>query len=169
MSASRSCGRSPTARDCGRTSWRVARSPSGRRSNRSVRRMANDHDLERFVRAQEGVYPAVVAELRAGRKTGHWIWFVFPQVAGLGRSSMSQHYAIASLDEARAYLAHPLLGPRLRECAELLLRTTNRSAEEILGGIDAVKVRSSMTLFHRADDDEPVVVRVLERFYRGVA
>ena len=129
--------------------------------------MAGDHDLERFIQAQ-GVYPEVVAELWAGRKSGHWIWFVFPQVTGLGRSSMSLHYSIGSLDEARAYLAHPVLGPRLRECAGLMLATTGRSAEEILGGIDAVKLRSSMTLFHRADPDEPVFVEVLERFYGGV-
>ncbi|HET9345268.1 MAG TPA: DUF1810 domain-containing protein [Candidatus Limnocylindrales bacterium] len=129
--------------------------------------MADDYDLERFISAQEGVYPGVVAELRAGRKTGHWIWFIFPQVAGLGRSAMSQHYAIASIDQARAYLAHPLLGPRLRECAGVVL-ATGRSAEEILGGIDAVKLRSSMTLFHRADHDEPVFIDVLDRFYGGI-
>jgi uncharacterized protein (DUF1810 family) len=130
--------------------------------------MADDHDLERFVAAQEGVYPGVVAELRAGQKTGHWIWFIFPQVAGLGRSAMSQHYAIASLDEARAYLAHPVLGPRLRECAGLVLATTARSADEIFGGIDAVKLRSSMTLFHRADPDEAIFAELLDRFYRGI-
>ena len=130
--------------------------------------MASDYDLERFVQAQEGIYPGVVAELRAGRKAGHWIWFVFPQVTGLGRSSMSLHYSIGSLDEARAYLGHPVLGPRLRECAGLVLATTGRSAEEILGGIDAVKLRSSMTLFHRADPDEPVFVQVLEHYYGGI-
>jgi len=113
------------------------------------------------------VYPGALAELRAGRKTGHWIWFVFPQVAGLGRSAMSQQYAIASLDEARAYLAHPILGPRLRECAGAVLATTGRSAEEILGGIDAVKLRSSMTLFHRAAPDEALFVDVLDRFFDG--
>ena len=129
--------------------------------------MARDHDLDRFVAAQEGVYPGALAELRAGRKTGHWIWFVFPQVAGLGRSAMSQQYAIASLDEARAYLTHPILGPRLRECAGAVLATTSRSAEEILGGIDAVKLRSSMTLFHRAAPDEALFVDVLDRFFDG--
>ena len=130
--------------------------------------MASDYDLERFVQAQEGIYPGVVAELRAGRKAGHWIWFVFPQATGLGRSPMSLHYSIGSLDEARAYLGHPVLGPRLRECAGLVLATTGRSAEEILGGIDAVKLRSSMTLFHRADPDEPVFVQVLEHYYGGI-
>src|SRR6187402_3928747 len=105
--------------------------------------MAVAYDLERFVAGQRPAYDGVVTELRAGRKTGHWIWFVFPQVTGLGRSSMSLHYSIGSLHEARAYLAHPVLGPRLRECAGLMLATTGRSAEEILGGIDAVKLRSS--------------------------
>ena len=96
------------------------------------------YDLERFVAAQKGVYDDVVAELRAGRKTSHWMWFVFPQVAGLGRSGMSQRYAIVSLDEARAYLDHPVLGPRLRECAGLVLATPGRSAEDVFGRIDAV-------------------------------
>jgi len=125
------------------------------------------HDLDRFIAAQEGAYEGALAELRAGRKTGHWIWFVFPQVAGLGRSEMSRHYAIASLDEARGYLAHPVLGSRLRECAAALLATTGRSAEEVLGSIDAVKVRSSMTLFLRAAPEEPVFRDVLDRFYGG--
>ena len=126
-------------------------------------------DLERFVAAQRPAYDAVVTELRAGRKTGHWIWFIFPQVAGLGRSQMSQHYAIASLDEARAYLAHPVLGARLHECAALVLATGARTAPDIFGELDAMKVRSSMTLFHRAAPDDPVFRAVLERFYGGVA
>ena len=130
--------------------------------------MSTDFDLDRFVAAQEGMYPGALAELRAGRKTGHWIWFVFPQLAGLGRSEMSRHYALTSLAEARAYLAHPVLGPRLRECADATLATRGRTAEEILGGIDAVKLRSSMTLFHRAAPDEPVFQDVLDRFYDGV-
>jgi len=124
-------------------------------------------DLDRFVAAQEGSYPGALAELRAGRKTGHWMWFVFPQLAGLGRSALSLHYAIGSLDEARAYAGHPVLGPRLRECAAAVLETSGRSAEDILGGIDAIKLRSSMTLFHRAVPDEPVFRTVLERFYGG--
>ena len=125
------------------------------------------YDLERFVAAQKGVYDDVVAELRAGGKTSHWMWFVFPQVAGLGRSGMSQRYAIVSLDEARAYLDHPVLGPRLRECAGLVLAVSGRSADDIFGGIDAVKLRSSMTLFHRAAPAEPVFGDVLDRFYGG--
>jgi uncharacterized protein (DUF1810 family) len=126
-------------------------------------------DLERFVKAQEGVYEGVLDELRAGRKVGHWIWFIFPQVAGLGYSAMSQLYAISSLAEAQAYLVHPVLGPRLRECAALVLATWGRSALEIFGSIDAVKLRSSMTLFHRAAPDEPLFRQVLERYYDGIA
>ena len=124
-------------------------------------------DLDRFVAAQQGIYEGVLEELRRGRKVGHWIWFIFPQIAGLGHSAMSQLYAISSLDEARAYLAHPVLGPRLRACAAIVLSTTGRTALEIFGSIDAVKLRSSMTLFHRAAPDEPVFARVLERFYDG--
>ena len=125
-------------------------------------------DLQRFVSAQRGSYDGVVDELRRGRKTGHWIWFVFPQIAGLGRSELSRHYAIVSLAEARAYLAHPLLGGRLRECAELVPATSGRSAEQIFGSLDAMKVRSSMTLFHRADPDEPLFGAVLDRCFGGV-
>jgi len=125
------------------------------------------HDLDRFVNAQQGIYDGVLDELRHGRKTGHWMWFVFPQIAGLGRSAMSEQYAIESLEEARAYLAHPLLGPRLRECAETVLSVQGRTAEEILGSIDAVKLRSSMTLFHRAAPDEPVYQEVLDRYHGG--
>jgi uncharacterized protein (DUF1810 family) len=126
-------------------------------------------DLERFVSAQRVAYDGVRAELRAGRKTGHWIWFIFPQISGLGRSELSRSYAVASLDEARAYLAHPVLGPRLRECAGLLLAITRRSATDILGPVDAMKVRSSMTLFHRAAPDDPVFAEVLRRYYDGIA
>ena len=124
-------------------------------------------DLDRFVLAQQGVYEGVVQELRRGRKVGHWIWFIFPQIEGLGRSAMSQEYAISSLEEARAYLDHPVLGVRLRECATILLASEGRTASEILGSIDAMKLHSSMTLFHRAAPDEPVFVEVLERFYSG--
>jgi uncharacterized protein (DUF1810 family) len=124
------------------------------------------YDLERFAGAQEHVYEGVLEELHRGRKTGHWIWYIFPQVAGLGSSGMSQRYAISSLDEARAYLAHPVLGIRLRECAAIVL-TTLRTADEIFGSLDAMKVRSSMTLFHRAASDDPVFGQVLDRFYAG--
>jgi uncharacterized protein (DUF1810 family) len=126
------------------------------------------YDLDRFLVAQEPVYDGVLDELRRGRKTGHWIWFIFPQIAGLGYSAMSQHFAIASLDEARAYLAQPVLGARLRECAGVVLATRARTAVEILGSTDAMKLRSCMTLFHRAAPDEPVFAQVLDRYYGGV-
>ena len=131
--------------------------------------MSESFDLERFVVAQQGFYDEVLDELRRGRKVGHWIWFIFPQIAGLGYSAMSQQYAISSLDEARAYLAHPVLGARLRDCTEILLATKGRTALEIFGSIDAVKLRSSMTLFHRAAPDEAVFAQVLRRFYDGKA
>ena len=127
------------------------------------------YNLDRFVLEQQHVYDGVVEELRRGRKTGHWVWFIFPQVAGLGSSAMSQRFAIASLDEARAYLAHPVLGARLRECAGIVLATEGRTAEEIFGPVDAMKLRSSMTLFNRAAPDEPVFALLLDRYYGGVA
>jgi len=125
-------------------------------------------DLERFVEAQEGVYEGALRELRAGRKTGHWIWFIFPQLVGLGRSEMSRIYGIASADEARAYLDHPVLGPRLRACASAVLATHGATAEQIFGSLDAMKVRSSMTLFHRAAPDERLFAEMLDRFYDGM-
>ena len=124
-------------------------------------------DLARFRDAQAGVVDGALAELRAGHKRGHWIWFVFPQLAGLGRSETSRFYGIASLDEARAYLADPILGPRLEASAAALLSTGGRSAERILGSIDAMKVRSSMTLFRAADPAVAVFDDVLTRFYAG--
>jgi uncharacterized protein (DUF1810 family) len=131
--------------------------------------MPDPHDLERFVAAQDdrGTYDAALAELRAGRKTSHWMWFVFPQIAGLGHSPMARRYAIASLEEARAYLAHPVLGPRLVEAARALAALTGRSAREVLGDTDALKLRSSMTLFARAAPEEPVFARVLEVYFQG--
>jgi uncharacterized protein (DUF1810 family) len=127
----------------------------------------NPHDLQRFVDAQENVYETVVGELRNGRKRSHWIWFVFPQLRGLGRSPTAIHYGIASLDEARAYLAHEVLGPRLRECARLVAQIDGRSIEQIFGWPDDLKVRSSMTLFARATDDNADFLAVLEKFYGG--
>lgn len=124
-------------------------------------------DLERFIAAQRSIYDRVLGELRLGRKESHWMWFIFPQVAGLGYSEISRIYAIASLAEARAYLAHPVLGERLRECAELVLAATAETAEEILGPTDAKKLRSSMTLFHRAARDDQLFWQVLERFFDG--
>ena len=133
--------------------------------------MDDPFDLERFVAAQDqgGTYDAAIAELRAGRKRSHWMWFVFPQIAGLGQSPISRRYAISSLDEARAYLAHPVLGPRLVECARILKGLDLRDAEEVFGGIDAIKLRSSMTLFARADPTNPVFQEVLDEYFAGVA
>jgi uncharacterized protein (DUF1810 family) len=130
--------------------------------------VSDPFDLERFVGAQDGgVYEQALRELRAGAKRGHWMWFVFPQVAGLGRSSTAQHYALAGLEEARAYLAHPVLGPRLVECAQALLELSGRDPVRVLGSVDAVKLRSSMTLFEAAAPDQPVFGEVLDRLYGG--
>ncbi len=126
-------------------------------------------ELERFVHAQDagGTYTTALAELRRGRKVSHWMWFVFPQLAGLGRSSTARYYAIASLAEAQAYLAHPVLGPRLVEAAQVVEGLPGVRAEDVFGGIDAVKLRSSMTLFARAGLDEPAFPAVLESFFDG--
>lgn len=144
--------------------------------------------LERFVAAQDGggTYQRAVAELRAGAKVSHWMWFVFPQIAGLGMSAISQEFAISSADEARAYLAHPVLGPRLRECARIVAGTEGRSAERIFGPVDVMKLRSSMTLFSAAAEaaeatastgrnpavgeaDRNVFRAVLAKYFGGVA
>jgi len=129
------------------------------------------HNLQRFVAAQQagGSYARATAELRAGRKTSHWMWFIFPQVAGLGHSPMAQAYAIGSLAEARAYLAHPLLRTRLIECASILTRVPDRTAGQIFGEIDAMKLRSSATLFSCAAPGEPVFRQVLDQYFDGVA
>ena len=124
-------------------------------------------DLQRFVDAQARVYDTVLGELRDGRKRSHWMWFVFPQLRGLGSSPTAVRFAISSIDEARAYLAHGLLGPRLRECTGLVATIDGRSAEEIFGWPDDMKLRSSMTLFARAADDNAAFVAVLEKFYGG--
>jgi uncharacterized protein (DUF1810 family) len=124
-------------------------------------------DLQRFVDAQARVYRTVVDELRSGRKRSHWIWFVFPQLSGLGSSPTAARYAISSLDEARAFLAHKLLGPRLHECAQLVNAVQGRSIGEIFGSPDDMKVRSSMTLFARATQDNRDFVQLLERYYDG--
>lgn len=124
-------------------------------------------DLQRFVDAQEAVYADVCSELRAGRKQSHWMWFIFPQVAGLGSSHTAQRFAIRSVDEATAYLAHPVLGRRLRECTRLTLDIEGRSAEEIFGWPDWMKFRSSMTLFAETASDNALFVAVLETFFEG--
>ncbi len=127
------------------------------------------YDLQRFVAAQDagGTYRRATAELRDGRKDSHWMWFVFPQIAGLGYSQASRTYAISSLAEASAYLAHPVLGPRLTECAAILADLPDRTAEQIFGDVDALKLRSSMTLFMRAAPGEPVFRQVLDRYFGG--
>ena len=132
----------------------------------------DDHDvtgLERFVRAQDerGTWQRAFDELRAGQKRSHWMWFVFPQVAGLGRSDMARRYALRDLREARAYLDHPILGPRLRACVDALLALDETDPVRILGDIDAMKLRSSMTLFHAAAPDEPRFGEVLARSFGG--
>ncbi|MCK1365118.1 DUF1810 domain-containing protein [Bradyrhizobium sp. 62] len=128
--------------------------------------MTDPFDLIRFVRAQDPVYRDIQGELTRGRKQSHWMWFVFPQVAGLGFSAMSQRYAIASRAEAKAYLAHPILGPRLIECTRLVLAIEGRSINAILGAPDDAKFRSSMTLFD-AVSDEPVFDEALAKYFSG--
>ncbi len=123
--------------------------------------------LERFCSAQDGVYVTALAELAAGAKRSHWMWFVFPQLAGLGRSETARFYAIADLAEARAYLAHPVLGPRLVECARTLTGLDGRNAVAVFGSIDAQKLHSSMTLFARAAPDEPAFAAVLDQYFDG--
>jgi uncharacterized protein (DUF1810 family) len=127
------------------------------------------YELERFLTAQDegGTYEAAVAELRAGRKVSHWMWFVFPQVAGLGRSPVARRYAISSLNEARAYVDHPVLGRRLRECARILAGLEGWSAPDIFGALDAQKLQSSMTLFALAAPDEPLFEAVLAKYFGG--
>jgi uncharacterized protein (DUF1810 family) len=127
------------------------------------------HDLQRFVDAQDDLrtYDSALAELRAGRKRSHWMWFVLPQLAGLGMSSTAEHFGIRGLAEARAYLAHPVLGPRLRNCARALADLGTDDPVAVLGPVDALKLRSSMTLFARAEPEEPVFRQVLEQYYDG--
>ncbi len=129
--------------------------------------MTDAYNLHRFLYVQEGVYDTVLAELRAGRKASHWIWFIFPQIAGLGYSGMSQRFAIGSLDEAKAYLQHPTLGPRLRACTQLVLDVNGRSVEEIFGYPDNLKFRSCMTLFLTAATDNTIFKDALLKYFDG--
>jgi uncharacterized protein (DUF1810 family) len=132
--------------------------------------MGDRFNLERFVTAQESgaTYEHAVDELRSGHKWSHWMWFVFPQIAGLGQSPTSKRYAITSLEEAEAYLMHPVLGPRLLECSGIVATIAGKSAAQIFGDLDAKKLRSSMTLFLTADPDEPIFQQVLDRHFAGL-
>lgn len=125
-----------------------------------------EYNLNRFVEAQNNIYEQVVKELRHGRKTSHWMWYIFPQIKGLGYSSIAMYYAISSLDEATEYLNHPILGSRLIECCRILLGLENKTAGDILGSIDAMKLKSSMTLFSLVSDN-PVFNQVLDIYYNG--
>ncbi len=129
--------------------------------------MSDPHDLERFVRAQESDYETALREITAGRKRSHWMWYIFPQIDGLGSSPMARHYAIKSADEARAYLAHPVLGERLQACARAAVANEGRSATEIFGSPDDLKLRSSATLFAAVSPPGSVFQQLLEKFYPG--
>jgi len=127
----------------------------------------SDFDLERFVEAQNRVYDQVIQELQAGRKRSHWMWYMFPQLDGLGHSIMAERYALSGLDEARAYLGHPLLGPRLEACVTALVQHSDKSAREILGSPDDLKLRSCLTLFSQVAPDHPLFELALAQFYAG--
>ncbi|MCC3246326.1 DUF1810 domain-containing protein [Methylocystis sp. WRRC1] len=129
--------------------------------------MDDPHDLRRFVDAQRSAYDRALRELQAGRKTSHWMWYVFPQLRGLGFSETAQFYGISGLDEAVAYLAHPILGPRLRACVEAMLAIEGRTAADVLGDVDGKKFRSSMTLFAHAAPQEAIFAKALEKFFAG--
>ena len=133
--------------------------------NRSDR---DPYRLQRFLSAQDPIYLQVVSELRAGYKTSHWMWFVFPQIRGLGRSPISLEYAISSREEAAAYLQHPILGPRLKECTRLVLALEGQSTEHIFGSADEMKFRSSMTLFAQVSPDDDIFARALQQYFHGV-
>lgn len=130
--------------------------------------MVDPYNLERFVDAQKASFETALAEIRRGAKRSHWMWFIFPQIAGLGRSDMARRFAIGPLDEARAYLDHPVLGVRLRKCLAALQDLTGRTADAVFGGIDATKLRSSLTLFREAGCT-PLCGAALERWFDGVA
>jgi uncharacterized protein (DUF1810 family) len=131
--------------------------------------MDDGFDLQRFVKAQDhgDIYERALDELRRGRKQSHWMWYVFPQVAGLGNSVMAEKYAISSLAEAQAYVCHPVLGPRLMACTEELIGIDSHDPVQVVGAVDSLKLRSSMTLFERAAPDEPIFGKVLEQYYGG--
>jgi uncharacterized protein (DUF1810 family) len=147
--------------------WSPGNVACDEQSSRKGDSMGDDFNLERFVEAQDAVYPAVLEELEAGKKRSHWMWFVFPQVRGLGGSLMAERFAISSLDEAKAYLEHPILGPRLEECTRLVLAVEGKGAEEIFGYPDYLKFRSCMTLFAECTADAGVFTGSLQKFYDG--
>ncbi|MGA0570048.1 DUF1810 domain-containing protein [Variovorax sp. VNK109] len=130
--------------------------------------MPDAYDLDRFVQAQADVYETVKQELKAGEKQSHWMWFIFPQHEALGRSAMATKYGLRDLAEAQAYWAHPVLGPRLAECCNLLLSVKGRTAYRIMGSPDDMKLRSCMTIFHRAEPDESCFVQMLQKYFDGV-
>lgn len=134
----------------------------------SERSSFDPYNLDRFVQAQARVFEQVFRELRAGMKMGHWMWFIFPQIKGLGRTPISIEFAISSLEEARAYARHPVLGPRLKECTRLVLLVEGRSIEEIFGSPDDLKFRSSMTLFAQASTDDDIFLKALQKYFAGV-
>jgi uncharacterized protein (DUF1810 family) len=129
--------------------------------------MESVFDLQRFVKAQQSIYAGALAELQQGRKTGHWMWFIFPQIAGLGHSATARHYAIASLEEARAYMLDPLLGERLATCTEVVNRIESCSARQIFGWPDEMKFKSCMTLFEAAAPENPVFGKALQKYFAG--
>jgi uncharacterized protein (DUF1810 family) len=129
--------------------------------------VSDPHNLSRFIDAQAGVYSGAVEELKRGTKTGHWIWFIFPQIEGLGHSGMSRRFSISSIDEAKAYSEHPILGSRLIECIELVMAVEGKSAEQIFGHIDALKFRSCLTLFAIARNDETLYQQALDKYFDG--
>jgi len=136
--------------------------------NRAPRGAPNDpFDLQRFVLAQASVYNQVLEQLRVGTKTSHWMWFIFPQIRGLGRSPISVEFAISSLEEAQAYLQHPILGPRLKECTSLVLLVQGRTALDIFGSPDDMKFRSSMTLFAQVSPKGDIFERALQKYFGG--
>lgn len=139
------------------------------RENREIVNADDPFELSRFLSAQEGVFDAALAELKAGQKQTHWMWFIFPQMIGLGTSSMAQCYAIHSREEAAAFLHHPILGSRLTECAEALLSVHGKSAREIMGSPDDIKLRSSMTLFAAVSEQGNIFDRVLQKYFAGRA
>lgn len=129
--------------------------------------MPDTYDLQRFVEAQDSIYAEVVRELERGYKQSHWMWFIFPQIQGLGKSGTARKFSIGSLDEAREYLKHPVLGARLRECTRLVLAVEGRTSEQIFGAIDTLKFRSSMTLFLYATEENRIFQEALEKYFEG--